>query len=194
MKNKLIGITGFARSGKDTAYQRSKILLEKEGYKCCRLAFADELKKESDPFLKKHINISAFTEDSVEKEIIRPFLVTYGTEIRRKLDENCWIKTIESEVLQKLNEGFFVFITDVRFKNEADWIKINGGSIINVSRDGIKPANHEEHRQYHFIKSRIDYNVLWPTFGENSLDSCDPHLFPIFSHMFQQVQPFEQLI
>ena len=60
---KLIGISGFARSGKDTFYQRSKIALEKEGYKACRFAFADALKYEIDEILSKYTEISAFTEN-----------------------------------------------------------------------------------------------------------------------------------
>lgn len=194
MKQKLIGITGFARSGKDTAYQRSKLILEKDGYQSCRFAFADELKRESDPFLLEHVNISAFTENSEEKEIIRPFLVTYGTQIRRRLDENCWIKTIQDRVIEKLNQNYFVFITDVRFKNEAEWIKLNGGKLINISREGIKPANHEEHKQYHFMKSFIDYNILWETFGANDLESCDPHLIPVLSHIVQSEPIVQQLM
>jgi len=192
--NKLIGITGFARSGKDTAYQRSKILLEKDGHKCFRFAFADELKRESDPFLLKHTGISAFTEDAREKEIIRPFLVTYGTEIRRKLDQNCWIKTVQDRVIEKLNEGYFVFITDVRFKNEAQWVKMNGGLLINVSRENIKPANHDEHKQHHFIKGMVNYNIFWETFGDGEISSCDEHLIPALSHIIQSRPAVEQLM
>ena len=52
-----------------------------------------------------------------------------------------------------MDEGFTVFVTDVRFKNEAEWIRINGGTLVNISRSGYPPANHEEHRQYHFMKA-----------------------------------------
>lgn len=192
--NKLIGLSGFARSGKDTAFERCRLLLEKEGHKAYRFAFADELKRESDAFLKANIGISAFTEDDKEKQIIRPFLVTYGTEIRRRLDENCWIKTIQQRVIDKLDEGHYVFITDVRFKNEAEWLKINGGKLINISREGVKPANHEEHKQYHLMKPFISYHIFWETFGENLLNSCDEHLFPVLSHLLQAEPLVEQLM
>lgn len=192
--NKLIGLSGFARSGKDTAFERSKLLLEKEGHKAYRFAFADELKRESDAFLKTNIGISAFTENEKEKKIIRPFLVTYGTEIRRKLDKNCWIKTIQQRVIDKLDEGYYVFITDVRFKNEAEWLKINGGKLVNISREGVKPANHEEHRQYHLMKPFINYHIFWETFGKNSINSCDEHLFPVLAHLLQAEPLVEQLM
>ena len=120
--SKLIGISGFARSGKDTFYQRGKIALEKEGYKACRFAFADALKYEIDEILAKYTEISAFTENKTEKELIRPLLVTWGTDIRRKIDENCWIKKIQSDVEKKIKEGYYVFVTNVRYKNEAEHI------------------------------------------------------------------------
>ena len=53
---------GSARSGKDTAYMAIKELFPSRVIE--RRAFADELKKECDSFLKKNLNISAFTEDS----------------------------------------------------------------------------------------------------------------------------------
>lgn len=191
--NYLIGITGFARSGKDTIYKRAKTILENEGRKCCRFAFADALKYESDEFLKKNTGISAFTEDPKEKEIIRSFLVTYGTDIRRRLDENCWIKSIQDKVVEKLNEGYNVFITDVRFKNEAEWIKMNHGILTYVSRDGIKPANHEEHRQYHRYKGMVEYFIHWPTFGEEEINKCDEHVLPFLAHILKQ-EPAAQLL
>ena len=54
--------------------------------------FADALKEECDELLGKYTDISAFTENNSEKKLVRPLLVTWGTSIRRKLDENCWIK------------------------------------------------------------------------------------------------------
>ena len=72
---KVIGISGLARSGKDTLFQFLSGKLKEDNISSKRLAFADELKEECDDFLKKNIGISAFTEKNSEKEIIRPFLV-----------------------------------------------------------------------------------------------------------------------
>ena len=72
----LIGLTGYARSGKDTFFQFANLLTSsRKSYDCQRFAFADELKKECDDFLKSTLGISAYTSDSKEKEIVRPFLV-----------------------------------------------------------------------------------------------------------------------
>ena len=91
MNNVIIGVTGFARSGKDTFFKESSKLLSKA--QCHRYAFADALKHESDDFLKKNVGISAFT-DAEDKELIRPFLVTYGTELRRKIDPIAGLKKL----------------------------------------------------------------------------------------------------
>ena len=68
---KLIGVSGFARSGKDTFFERSKLLLEKNGKKAVRVAFADALKSECDELLSKYTGISAFTEENKDKELIQ---------------------------------------------------------------------------------------------------------------------------
>jgi len=183
--SKFIGVSGFARSGKDTFYERCKIHLEKEGKKVCRFGFADVLKAECDELLSKYTDISAFTENKTEKELVRPLLVTWGTQIRRGLDQNCWIKKIQQDVIDKLIEGYYVFITDVRFKNEAEWIKMNGGLLVNVVRDGVGPANHDEHTQSHHIKKLVSHKINWETFGAENLDKCDEFALPFLNHVLK---------
>jgi hypothetical protein len=187
---KLIGITGFARSGKDTFFNRAKTLLEKDSYRCERVAFADALKSEVNQILEPNAGISAFTEDNLDKELIRPLLVTYGTDIRRKLNPNCWIEKIQPQVIDLLEDNKFVFVTDVRYANEAEWIKINQGILIKVERHGILPANHEEHKQSVLLKKFVDFNLGWPTYGED-LSDCDSHIIPILARIVQHVKNYE---
>lgn len=184
MTKKIIGLTGFARAGKDTFQIRSKLLLSgiDKNFVCHRYAFADALKDECDEFLIKNMGISAFSECTSEKNIIRPFLVTYGTHLRRKLDSECWIKKIRpliDEIKPISGKLDFIFITDVRFKNEAEWVKSTGGYIINISREGYGPANIEEEEQSSLIAPLVDHNVSWPTFGDGNLDNCDHLISPI---------------
>lgn len=159
---------GNARCGKDTAYQSIKeCVLNKEVH---RVAFADELKKECDEFLTKNIGISAFTDDSQEKEIIRPFLVTYGTHLRRKLDPSCWIKKAELSIKDSSNSVHVV--TDTRYLNEADWVKKKGGLLIYIEREGIEPANEEEEDNNPVLKSVSDVVIHMPTFNNNYFEKC----------------------
>jgi hypothetical protein len=191
---KLIGISGYARSGKDTFYQRAAKLLSENGKNAVRLAFADALKNELNELLTKNVGISAFTEEDQDKELIRPVLVTYGTELRRKLNPNCWIETIQPDVIDHLEAGDYVFVTDVRFENEAQWIRMNGGTLINVIREDVNPANHEEHKQSHRMRKYVNYHVRWPTYGADSLNLCDEHIAPAIAHLIQKEPKFEQIM
>lgn len=168
MENSLIGIMGSARSGKDTAYMAIKELFPDKIIE--RRAFADELKKECDAFLKENLNISAFTENTEEKEIIRPFLVTYGTHLRRRLNPSCWIESLEETL--SLRDNKCICITDTRFENEARWIKSKGGKLIFIDRSGISPANIEEEQNNPVLMSLADMVIKMPTFREDYFSKC----------------------
>jgi hypothetical protein len=185
MNNIIIGVTGFARSGKDTFFQESSRLLSKA--KCHRYAFADALKEESDDFLKKHVGISAFTEEAEDKELIRPFLVTYGTHLRRKLDPSCWIKKVEQAIEDnhKSSRNNIIFITDVRFENEAQWVKSIGGIITKVTREGVKAANQDEHVQSALIEKYVDLRIMWPTYKPGDIKESHTLLKPVLKKNFR---------
>lgn len=156
---KVIGISGLARSGKDTVYEMCRDALVSLNKSSERLAFADELKRESDDFLMKNIGISAFTEVSSEKEIIRPFLVTYGTHLRRKLNERCWIEKVETQINNRKED--YIFITDVRYDNEISWVHSLNGLSIHVEREGNKAPNEEEKLNDPILKNKSEINIKW---------------------------------
>lgn len=168
---KIVGITGLARSGKDSFYNLSKPIIESLNQKHARYAFADALKEESDELLSKYVGISAFTEDNSEKEIIRPFLVTYGTHIRRKLDPNCWIEKIHEKIKQNPNKDSWVFVTDVRYQNEIEWIHKLNGKAIHITREGNVAPNQEELDNDPILKAHSDWQLSWKDF-----DLEDMHL------------------
>lgn len=181
---KIIGISGLARSGKDSFYNLSTPFLDERGIKHKRLAFADELKNECDPFLKKNIGISAFTEVNKEKEIIRPLLVTYGTHIRRKLDPNCWINKIEPKI-RKQKEVDLFFITDVRFKNEIDWVHSMGGTSIHVQREGVLPPNKDEEENDPILNSCSNFKVSWGNFNKENKVEILEKINTIISNLYE---------
>lgn len=124
----VIGVGGFARAGKDTFVKIAKNILKENGYSSIKLAFADPLKEEIDPFLREHYNISAWTDDTEEKALIRPYLVAHGCGKRIISNGRYWVDKID-QALETIhfNEDV-VFISDCRFPNEADWLhnKWNG--------------------------------------------------------------------
>lgn len=130
----VIGIAGYARSGKDTAAQA----LVSEGY--TRVAFADSLKEMAlaiDPIiaaadsfhplrLSEYVRVAGWEGAKSEPEV-RRFLQRLGTEGGRDiLGENIWRDTLAKRVEEmplKKHEKRRVVIPDCRFPNEAEFVK-----------------------------------------------------------------------
>lgn len=161
---KIIGISGAARSGKDTLGDNFASILKEWGIKCQKQSFANQLKIETDDFLKKTIGISAFTQKDEEKSIIRPLLVTWGTHVRRKIDPDVWIKLVEKSLLPDT----VTIITDVRFDNELQWVKDMGGYSVFVDRytpqgSLVPPANQDEQEHTINLRSKCNHSFVWDT-------------------------------
>lgn len=135
VKPTLIGITGKARSGKDTiaAYMATKYGIE-------RYAFASPIKAG----VRTMFGLNGRHTDGDLKEIPLPefgnkspreMMQTLGTEWGREL-VNCsiWVDLGLYEWNRLKAAGKSLAITDVRFENEADAIRNAGGTIIHVRR------------------------------------------------------------
>jgi len=178
---KLIGICGLARCGKDSLFNLSKPFFDSAGKKYKRYAFADSLKQEADELLSKYVGISAFTEDTSQKEIIRPFLVTYGTHVRRKLNKNCWVDKIKDDVLRDLSNEVYVFVTDVRFENEIDWIHEMGGEAIHITRTGNVAPNQEELDNDPILKDKSRNHIEWSDFDLENMEEISNKVNQVLS-------------
>ena len=175
----IFGIGGVARCGKDTLGKHLINKLNKSGFPALNISFATELKKDLDPFLKDKLNISAFTDNNSEKELIRPMLVCWGTDTCRKIDPDYWINKIEKQVKSSINNKIIVVITDVRYENEVKWIKDNGGFMIHLSRMGQKPSNFQERSNDPIVKRNSDHIIRWKTFTDEK-ETCNYHLSRLF--------------
>jgi len=162
---KIIGIGGNARSGKDTLGSYFVKILADQGIKAKTYSFANELKKSVDDFLIREIGISAFTEDEGEKKIIRPFLVFWGTDIMRKINDNVWVEKIEP----LMYDSHVNIITDLRFINELNWIKEHKGLSVLIKREGIEPANEYEKTNNEKISQEVDSNFEMGNFKDEKL-------------------------
>lgn len=136
----LIGITGRARSGKDTV--ANFIIAAIGGY---RYSFADPIRAMlvplgvdmSDPYWQAH------KEDPIPALGVSPrrMMQTLGTEWGRQLiHPDLWIFMAHQRLLQN---GPGMVIPDVRFENEAAWVRKHGGRIIHVIRPDAKAV--EDH-------------------------------------------------
>ena len=163
----VIGVSGSARSGKDSFFLLLKSQLQNTGIKCVRTAFADKLKSDINPLLIKNLNINLNNCSDEVKSQVRPLMVSYG-ELARSLDEDHWIKKVKDKI-SKEQEGDKVIsvITDVRYPNEQKFIKRNFKDYCNVyiERFGTNPANSEEEKNTPSLKKQSDYLIYWKNFS-----------------------------
>jgi hypothetical protein len=140
----IIGLSGYARSGKDTV---AGMLMGLHGYE--RVAFADpirELLYEMDPLvvhnymdfrLQDIIDSKGWEAAKTEFPEVRRLLQDLGVGARKLFGDTFWIYQALSDVAPQDK----VVVSDVRFKNEAQWIKEFGGQIWRINRPGIDAAN-----------------------------------------------------
>jgi hypothetical protein len=135
-KLKVIGVGGFARSGKDTFVNVAKKILTQNGYSAHRIAFADALKDEVQSMLRNHrFTASVFIDDTEVKKIMRSLLVWWGCQRRIESEDGLyWVDIVhrQLEQVQRLAETMDVadvavdkivyLVSDVRFPNEAKWV------------------------------------------------------------------------
>ncbi len=121
----VIGFAGKARSGKDTA---GKYLVDQ--YQFLRYSFAQPLKDAT----KIMFHLTDKQIENKEKPAEpwgrspRELYQKVGTDIARNIDVNVWVKG--ADIFKKDNPGRSIVITDVRFSNEAFWIREQGGVVI----------------------------------------------------------------
>ena len=144
MTSTLIGLSGYARSGKDTVAS----MLATSGYR--RLAYADALRDmalTSNPIVR-HPTTATFThldvlvrdlgwERAKQSSDVRKYLQDLGLDCRSTSGEDCWVDALN----RKREPGVKYVITDVRFPNEADDIRQRGGLLVRVTRPGTGPVN-----------------------------------------------------
>jgi hypothetical protein len=171
---KLIGLSGYARVGKDEA---AKALME-NGYE--RIAFADKLR---DFLYALDCPVQAFDSNfplsSVKRVVdefgwdgyksspygdhLRILLQRLGTEAgRQTLWDSIWVDA----ALHGLKEDGKYVITDCRFPNEAEAVRERGGEVWRIHRRGVGPANSHASEtsldDYHFdIELRNDGDLEW---------------------------------
>ena len=162
----IVGIAGYARTGKDTFGSILIKELKNAGLSAKKLSLAFELKSALDSFLTQKFDISAFTEDPKEKNFIRPLLICYGTDLMRKKDPKYWIKKLQKTIDINNNHGIISVVSDIRFVNEADWLKDNGGILTHLKRDGIVPADKNEERNDTLLREVSDFPIDWKSFTE----------------------------
>jgi hypothetical protein len=135
---KHIGLIGLAGSGKDTAADA----LAELGY--WRNSFAAALKDLA----------CEFGWDGKKDERGRALLQDLGM-AARKYNPNFWIEQLTWPTKGR-SYGVPQVFTDVRFQNEADYVRGIGGIIVRIVRPGIVAGNHESELKQSEIAADIE--------------------------------------
>ncbi|MFF3015849.1 hypothetical protein [Streptomyces sp. NPDC057939] len=150
----LVGLAGFARSGKDSAAQA----LVEGGWR--RDAFADRLKDfllRQNPLVPAHpdtppyrlVNlIAAYGWEGAKEKFpeVRRLLHTTGSDAGRvTLGEDVWVNALFKD---HEPEREALVVSDVRFPNEARAIQSRGGVVIWIDRPGVGPAKDQHGLPY----------------------------------------------
>lgn len=140
----IIGISGLARSGKDLFATVAKKIIETEKkLKVEKFALAYELKNDLKDLIYEKTGMDVFTEDTREKNIIRPLLVSYGDVMRKLSLGKYWTNKVDQRI--KESNADYVIITDIRYdvypEDELYWIqKKMNGVLIHITKYEMSEA------------------------------------------------------
>lgn len=160
----IIGLTGYAQSGKDTL---AKILVEEYGY--TRIAFADKIREflydmnpmvdniHFEPIFLKELVDRCGWDGAKRSPHVRRALQNAGVAARKTFGENHWVV----EAFKDIDHSKDYVVTDVRFKNEAEWIYTFSGQLWRVERDGVGAVN------AHVSESELTGYPVDQTFSNN---------------------------
>jgi hypothetical protein len=153
----LIGLVGQAGTGKDTV---AGLLSYHYGFLV--EAFADPIRAMVRTVLRGHqLPEAALTERALKEQplphvdISPRVLMQQLGEAWRRADENVWVKLLalrcglHSASACQVHDR--IVIADVRYRNEASWIRQRGGKLLRVIRDVPAVAAHESEQQFGYI-------------------------------------------
>lgn len=119
----IVGVSGKAGSGKDTLVAYMRGVLEESGINSVQVAFAKGV---------KDFGVKYFGEicDPVKKDpVSRSVLQGIGQMMRQEVGSEFWVQQAQKAATKAYgkhkDEDFVVFITDVRYKNEANSLMSN---------------------------------------------------------------------
>lgn len=150
-KTYILGITGRAGAGKDTFAAAYMAALKEAGFTAIKYSFADPLKQACevlfggdniDHWWTQEGKAAAFPfwADKLGPHYAsgRNILMTMGTEVvRRNVSDSFWLSVAEWRIPRY--DVDVIVIADVRFDNEAKWVRALGGDVIEVQNVNQAP-------------------------------------------------------
>lgn len=176
----IIGLSGYARSGKDTVAELLVL-----NYEFKRMAFADGIRDALialNPILHDGYRLNEIVkmygwEVAKSKDEVRRLLQVMGTEVGRKLiHEDVWVWRL----FNTIGDDERIVIPDVRFPNEARMIKERGGEVWRINRHNHSAVNDHisERAMDNYMFDRVVYN-------DGTLDDLSDEVFMLMRHAFK---------
>ena len=150
--SKVVCLCGFKGSGKDTAGEFLKEIAELDNKTVKKIAFADtikdvlmetfQLKTQCDyDFFKR--NIFCLSNESFIRQLNgRDILRSIGMGIRKIDGGYCFIRDANQKIVDNSSSTDLFIITDLRFENELEWIKLNNYPIVKILKDNCTSDGH----------------------------------------------------
>lgn len=139
----LIALFGAPGAGKDTVAAH---LVEKHGF--VRVAFADKVRELAYEVLhadeKREIDRIGWDTIKRQAEFYRVILERVGDGARKVLGDDVWINAVERQVHALLDSGKSVVITDLRKRNELDFVHYIESFAHDVTTWHIKRPGHHK--------------------------------------------------
>jgi hypothetical protein len=182
----LIGLVGKLGSGKDYIADNIVIPLFKEPH--LKMAFADQIKinvmtKNNIPFNDVYVN---------KTEQSRTLLQQEGTEKGRDtINKNIWVDYLDNWIKIYKYKGVEHFIvSDVRFKNELEYIKNNGGILIKI----VAPSRNHARLTAESKCDTVAYNKIKSHISECDLDDIPEDQFDMIIDNDTQFTPEQSIL
>jgi hypothetical protein len=176
----IIGLSGYARSGKDTV---AELLVLNYGFK--RMAFADGIRDALlalNPILHDGHRLNEIVtmygwEVAKAKDEVRRLLQVMGTEVGRKLiNEDVWVWLL----FNKIGTDERIVIPDVRFPNEARMIESQGGEVWRINRHNHGAVN--DHISERAMDNHMFQRVIY---NDGTLDDLADEVFMLMRNAFK---------
>jgi len=152
---KILGLVGKKQSGKNTVAEYIYRQATAASQPVIELAFADALKQDvADAF---GILVSQL-EERKNNPIVRHTLQWYGVDKRElEQEKSYWINKLADRLIEYKNADILLVVTDCRFLNEAEFLKIAGAKLVRIRRDGLPEDDHISETEQELIG--CDYTI-----------------------------------
>jgi len=176
----IIGLSGYARSGKDTV---AELLVLNYGFK--RMAFADGIRDALlalNPILHDGHRLNEIVqmygwEVAKAKDEVRRLLQVMGTEVgRQQIHQDVWVWRL----FNKIDTDERIVIPDVRFPNEARMVEERGGEVWRINRQSHGAVN--DHVSERAMDNYMFKRVL---FNNGTLDDLSDEVFMLMHNVFK---------